>query len=122
MSPTAAGEDPPSKPQAVQRPAARCLTYKYMRLMSRDPTVQTWTKTALMCNPTGRITAPWRVPSGTRAPYPEDLPISKRAIWDAKSEAEVELATKLRALNEAFVPQTVRDDATLWEKWWLRCD
>ena len=113
------GRRPPVQPQAVQKP--RCLMYREIRLMLRDPNKETWTEISMVCNPTGRITAPWRAPSNTHAPYPEDLPVSERAIWDVKSEAKVELATKLRALNRAFI-WTVRDDGGLWEKWWLCCN
>ena len=75
----------------------------------------------MACNPTGRMSVPWRAPSETRAPYPEDPPINERAIWDAKSEAEVALATKLKKMNKNII-MPARDAGNNWGKWWLRHD
>ena len=70
------------------------------------------------CNPTGKMPWYWRASSKTRAPYPDDLPISERALWDLKSNAEVTLARKLKRINkDVFIP---RDGSSVWEKWWLR--
>ena len=81
---------------AAQPPAAPCLMFRDMRLMSRDPTPKNWTETAVACNPTGKMSAPWREPSEAHTLYPGDLLISKCTIWDARSETEVALASKLK--------------------------
>ena len=75
----------------------------------------------MVCNPTSRMPAPWQAPSKTCTPYPEDLPISERAIWDAKSEAEVALATKLKIMDKNIIVLAM-DAGNTWEKWWLRRD
>ena len=86
--------------------------------MTREPTTKNWHEVSVALNPTGRMLAEWRAPRETRAPYPDDLPISERTTWDLKSEAEVNLAKKIRTLNKNFTPARCQ----LWDAWWLLRD
>ena len=47
--------------------------------------------------------AKWRAPSDTRAPYSPNFPISERATWDMKSEAEVALAIAVKEMTDGRV-------------------
>ena len=95
--------------------AALNIAYGELVLMAQVPTRTNWTDLAMVCNPTGKMGARWRAPSNTRAPYPQDHPTSKRALWDLKSEAEVALARKVKIINMRLF--LIENSDTIWDNW-----
>ena len=64
--------------------------------------------------------AQWRAPYKTHTPYPANLPPDERAAWDMESEAEVNLARKLKIINKsAYLTEKIDN---VWDDWWRRRD